>query len=185
MSHWHLRRAARWLKAGGVIAYPTEAVYGIGCDPHNLSAVTRLLHIKQRDWRKGLILVAADFAQLEPFLLPLCTDLQARVFSAWPGPVTWLLPARPQLSPLLRGTHNTLAVRVSAHPLVKDLCQTWQGALVSTSANLSRQTPAKTRRQVQQRLGQTLDWIVPGAVGGHSKPSEIREALSNRTVRAG
>ncbi len=185
MNDWHLRRAAHILRAGGVIAYPTEAVFGLGCDPYNSAAIAHLLHIKQRDWRKGLILVAADFVQLEPFLLPLPVEIKKRVFATWPGAVTWLLPVRPQVSPLLRGTHNSLAVRVSSHPVVADLCRVWGAPLVSTSANLSRQKPAITRLQVRRRLGALVDEIVPGAVGKNRKPSEIRDALSNRVLRAG
>jgi len=185
MSQWHLRRAANLLHAGGVIAYPTEAVFGLGCDPHNTNAITRLLLIKQRNWRKGLILVAADFAQLKPFVLPLSTEIEQRVFPTWPGAVTWLLPVRPEVSPLLRGTHNSLAVRISAHPLVAELCRTWDAPLVSTSANLSSQKPAITHLQVQRRLGSMIDMIVPGRVGENPKPSEIRDALTNRVLRAG
>lgn len=185
MNHWHLRRAAQILRAGGVIAYPTEAVFGLGCDPYNLDAVARVLDIKQRDWRKGLILVAADFAQVEPFVQPLSQEIEQRIFPTWPGAMTWLLPVRPTVSPLLRGTHNSLAVRVSSHPVVADLCRLWGAPLVSTSANLSQQKPAVTRLQVQQRLGGWVDDIVPGYVGQHRKPSEIRDALSNRVLRAG
>ncbi len=185
ISTWHLRRAARVLHAGGILAYPTEAVFGLGCDPRNPLALKRLLQIKQRAWDKGLILVAADVAQLEPFVLPLPHDIQATVLASWPGPVTWLLPARSSVSPLLRGTHHTLAVRVSAHPVVKALCRAWGHPLVSTSANLSHQPPAKTRWQVQQRLGSQIDGIVPGHVGSADKPSEIRDALSGRVMRAG
>jgi L-threonylcarbamoyladenylate synthase len=171
------------LKAGGIIAYPTEAVYGLGCDPLNETAVQRLLALKQRSWEKGLILIAADFAQLEPFLEPLTPKLEERVFAKWPGPVTWLLPAQTDVPYWLRGQSSKLAVRVTAHPEAVELCQQWGGALVSTSANLSGQAAAKTAIEVQQIFAKTIDYIVSGAVGERKRPSEIRDALTNTVLR--
>lgn len=178
-----MKQAVRSLKAGGIIAYPTEAVYGLGCDPLNEKAVLRLLALKQRRWEKGLILIAADFTQLEPFLEPLTPMLEKRVFADWPGPVTWLFPAQSNVPYWLRGQSSKLAVRVTAHPEAVALCQQWGGALVSTSANLSGQAAAKTAFEVQQIFGETIDYIVSGAVGKRERPSEIRDALTNTVLR--
>ncbi|MGB5495457.1 MAG: Sua5/YciO/YrdC/YwlC family protein, partial [Sedimenticolaceae bacterium] len=112
-----LQHAARVLRAGGVVAYPTEAVFGLGCDPLNRSAVLRLLAIKQRPMDKGLILIANRLEQLLPFLRPLDPKVEQRLQETWPGPVTWLLPAHPAAPRWLRGRHTKLAVRVTAHPL--------------------------------------------------------------------
>ena len=90
---WKLREAARCFHRGGLIAYPTEAVYGLGCDPLNRDAVERLLRLKNRAQGKGLILIAADFVQLLPFVRRLPPDFMQPVFDSWPGPATWLLPA--------------------------------------------------------------------------------------------
>lgn len=184
MNIWHLRKATRCLAQGGIIAYPTEAVYGFGCDPFNEKAVTKLLTIKQRSWQKGLILIACDYQQLEHYLEPLSPILQQRVFSTWPGPVTWLLPARPQIPYWLTGTSAQLAVRVTAHPQAADLCRSWGGALVSTSANLSTHPPAKTALQVRLQFSQRIDDVLPGKVGGRLQPTEIRDALTNTLLRA-
>lgn len=178
-----MKEAVRSLKAGGIIAYPTEAVYGLGCDPLNEKAVLRLLALKQRSWEKGLILIAADFAQLVPFLEPLTPILEKRVFAEWPGPVTWLLPAKSNVPYWLRGQSSKLAVRVTAHPEVVALCQQWGGALVSTSANLSGQPAAKTAVDVQNIFAPTIDYIVSGAVGERERPSEIRDAVTNTVLR--
>ena len=116
---WHLTQAVRCLEKGGIIAYPTEAVYGLGCDPLNTDAVERLLQLKQRNWRKGLILIASDFSQLQPYLRPLSPEIEKTVFSAWQTntAVTWLLPAQPDVPLQLRGLSDKLAVRVTRHPL--------------------------------------------------------------------
>lgn len=185
MSPFQLRTAVRLLRAGDVLAYPTEAVFGLGCDPLNEAAVQRVLAIKGRPVAKGLILIAADFADLEPFVKPLTAEQQARLNATWPGPVTWLLPVRPTTPAWLRGRHDTLAVRVTAHPVAAALCAAWGGALVSTSANLSGQPPARSALAVRRRLGRRVDRVVPGAVGGAARPSEIRDLRSGRVVRPG
>lgn len=183
MSPWHLRRACRHLWQGGVIAYPTEAVYGLGCDPLNPEAVERLLALKQRPMAKGLILIASDFEQLQPYLLPLSPELEGRVAGSWPGPVTWLLPARPEVPAWLRGEHTSLAVRVTAHPLAAELCRTFGGPVVSTSANISRRPPARSPLDVQRIFGDSLDYILHGPLGEQARPTEIRDGLSGRIVR--
>lgn len=185
MSEWHIKRAAESLRSGAVIAYPTEAVWGLGCDPLNGEAVTRLLEIKRRPLHKGLILIAAHARQLLPFIEPLTAALERKVMATWPGPVTWLLPARPDTPYWLRGAHSSIAVRVTAHPVASALCRRYGGALVSTSANRAGRPPARTYLQVRRRCGREVDYLVPGAVGARARPTEIRDALSGAVVRAG
>jgi L-threonylcarbamoyladenylate synthase len=183
MSPFHLKRAAGILSRGGVIAYPTEAVYGLGCDPSNETAVRRLLAIKGRPSSKGLILIASDFAQLQPLLQPLDDSQFSRLQATWPGPVTWLVPVRPSVPAWLCGHHSTLAVRVTAHPVAAALCRVWGRALVSTSANLAGRRPALTALAVRRQLGSQLDYILPGAVGGAKRPTEIRDLMSGCIIR--
>lgn len=171
------------LRNGGIVAYPTEAVYGLGCDPRNKQALLRLLEIKQRDPHKGLILIAASFDQLAPYLTALDDNTRARILPTWPGPATWLLPARDDVSPLLRGAHHTLAVRVTAHPLAAALCRAFGGALVSTSANRSTVPPARTAQQVRADLGANLDDILDGEVGPLANPTEIRDGATGTVLR--
>lgn len=185
MTPFQLREAVRVLRRGGLIAYPTEAVYGLGCAPLDADAVLRLLALKQRPPEKGLILVAADFAQLEPYLLPLDAVLERQVAASWPGPVTWLLPARPEVPRWLRGHHDSLAVRVSAHPLVHALCAAFGGPIVSTSANPAGQRPARDALTVQRLFGARVDRILHAPLGGLGRPTEIRDGRSGRIVRAG
>ncbi len=183
-SGFQLARARSVLRAGGVTAYPTEAVWGLGCDPFNPAAVERLIALKGRAAAKGLILVAADFAQLAELLAPLTEEQYRRVFASWPGPVTWLLPPAPAAPVWLRGSHPTLAVRVSAHPTVQALCRAFGGPLVSTSANPSGLRPARDPFTVRRYFGARIDRVVPGGLGGRERPSEIRD-LTGRVIRSG
>ena len=185
MNRLRLRAAARVAQAGGLIAYPTEAVYGLGCDPRNKAAVRRLLALKRRPMHKGLILIAADFAQLAPFLQPMTPADHARLAATWPGPYTWLIPARPDTPRWLRGCHETLAVRVTAHPLAAALCRACGHSLVSTSANISGRPPARTALAVRRQLGTAIDYLLPGPTGGAAQPTEICDLRSGRRVRSG
>ena len=177
-----LRLAARWVSSGGVIAYPTEAVFGLGCDPLNPNAVHRLLRIKRRAVDKGLILIAADFSQLLHFVEPLPDTLMRPVLATWPGPVTWLFPARPDTPDWLTGRHDTLAVRVTAHALAASLCRRC-GPLVSTSANQAGRHPARTPLEVRMRLPEPPDLILHAPLGGANRPSRILDARTGRALR--
>ena len=183
-SPYRLRLAARTLRAGGVIAYPTEAVFGLGCDPLNRDAVMRLLHIKQRPVAKGLILIASEFAQLRPYVQTPDAALQRRLEADWPGPVTWLLAARAETPRWLRGTHDSIAVRVTAHRGAAALCDAFGGALVSTSANLRARPPARSALQVRRRCP-GVDLILNGPTDGRRRPSEIRDARNGELIRPG
>lgn len=179
-----IRQAARLVRDGGVIAYPTEAVFGLGCNPQDSLAVARILALKRRSVRKGLIVVAADIDQLRDLLAPLPDEVEARLQASWPGPQTWLVPAARLCPPWLTGEHQTLAVRVSAHPVVQALCNESGMAIVSTSANRSGRQPARTTLACRMRLGADVDLVVPGLTGRQARPTSIRDALTGETVRA-
>ncbi len=185
MSWWHLKNAARILAGGGVVAYPTEGVFGLGCDPQNAAAVLRVLAIKDRPVEKGLILIASDRAQLSGYV---CPDpvMEQRIAATWPGPVTWLLPAGPLARPWLTGGGSLLAVRVSDHPVAAALCRTFGAPIVSTSANLSGRRAAKSALAVRKALrSRGLDYLVPGLTGKQSGPTEIRDGRSGVVLRSG
>ena len=173
------------LKSGGVIAYPTEAVWGLGCDPFDEAAVLRLLAIKQRPVEKGLILIAADLAQLQP-VLDLATVPEARlaeVLASWPGPNTWVLPSSASAPRWITGTHAGIAVRISAHPTVVALCRAFGGPLVSTSANLAGAPSAFNRDQLDPAVLALVDGTTEGETGGLDQPTPIRDALSGHVFR--
>lgn len=179
-----IRRAGAVIRAGGVIGYPTEAVWGLGCDPINVEAVARILVLKERPASMGFILIAADFGQLEPWLEPVAGEVRARVAATWPGPMTWVLPARAWVPDWLHGGRGSLAVRVTAHAQAAKLCRATGFAIVSTSANRSGRPPARSAVQVRSWFGDELDLILGGATCGLARPSEIRDALSGRPIRA-
>jgi L-threonylcarbamoyladenylate synthase len=173
------------LQADGVVAYPTEAVYGLGCDPLSACAVERLLALKGRPAHKGLLLVAAERAQLDPYVdwSALSAARLERVLSSWPGPVTWLLPASPHVPVWLRGEHATIAVRISANPPVRELCLAYGRALVSTSANRAGKPPARSALGVRRIFGKEIDAVLHGPVGGLRNPTEIRDGGTGEIVR--
>ncbi|MCX8048541.1 MAG: Sua5/YciO/YrdC/YwlC family protein [Methylohalobius sp.] len=175
-------QAVRWLAQGGIIAYPTEAVYGLGCDPLNEAAVRTILSLKRRPPEKGLILIAADLSQLLPFIQIPPKEILAKVLATWPGPVTWLLYAAPWVPPWLRGEHPTLAVRVTAHPIASALCREFGRPLVSTSANPSGRPPARSPQRVRSYFRLPL-LIVPGPVGGLARPTPILDPYSDQRLR--
>lgn len=183
VSQWRLLRAARLLRQGGVLAYPTEAVWGLGCDPASRQAVERLLAMKQRAVSQGLILIAGSMAQLEPLLRDLSPSQRDELEASWPGPVTWLIPHHGRVPHWISGHHATVAVRLTAHPVAAELCRTFGGMLVSTSANPHRRPPARDRLQLLRYFGTELDEILPGALGGAARPSQIRDLASGRRIR--
>lgn len=179
-------RAVHTLATGGVIAYPTEAVWGLGCDPFNAAAVDRLLALKRRPAHKGLILVAADLAQIAPLLDSLPADQRAQLERTWPGPVTWLIPDPHHWIPAnVKGDFTSVAVRVSAHPVVHCLCRAWGGPLVSTSANRAGQPPFRSEWALRRHTLLQPDLIVPGQTQHLNKPTEIRDLPTGRIMRAG
>jgi len=185
MHPWQLRWAAQIVRHGGIIAYPTESVYGLGCDPLDPAAVQRLLELKGRSLEKGFILIAASLEQIAPYLAPLGGAALQRLRASWPGPVTWLLPARAGVPDWLCGAHDTLAVRVTAHPLAAALCRELGHPLISTSANRAGQRPARNALRVRCLFDQRLDYILHGPTGGLGRPTEIRDLRSGRVVRRG
>lgn len=173
------------LHQGEVIAYPTEAVYGLGCDPDQPAAVQQILNIKQRSIHKGLIIVAANYQQIRPYidesqLTP--TQLQT-ARSYWPGPYTLVMPTLPSTPHWLTGDFTSIAVRVSAHPIVQRLCLTFGKPLVSTSANLSGQAAIRDPHLLEQQLGDKVAHIVAGDLDAHAQPSTIIDAISGKKYR--
>ena len=184
MGQLDLQSACDHLIQGHVIAYPTEAVWGLGCDPYNHGAVKRIFAIKQRSPEKGLILVAASMEQLKPLLDPLSESQLKQLRSTWPGPITWLIPDSKKLIPgWIKGSHDSVAVRVSAHPLIRALCTQFENPLVSTSANLSGEPTLREPQELQQKFAGKVDFIVKGELGTGIAPSEIRDLCTGQLIR--
>ncbi len=181
-----VQRAVVALNNKEVIAYPTEAVFGVGCDPDSEEAVMSLLALKQRPVDKGLILIAASFEQLKPYIddSMLTDEQRATVFARWPGPVTFVFPAKSTTPDWLTGRFSSLAVRVTDHPVVIALCEAYGKPLVSTSANLTGQPPCRTTAEVLAQFGDNFP-VVDATTGGRLNPSEILDALTGERFRQG
>lgn len=178
-----LRNTVACLERGGVIAYPTEGVWGLGADPWNEAACQRILQLKRRPWQKGLILVASDFDQLSAFVDVPSVQAHEKALGTWPGPNTWIYPKHSLAPDWISGEHDSIAVRVSAHPVVRALCESFGGAVVSTSANPAGRDPAMSATQVRLYFGAQIDALMPGALGALNAPTTIRDLRSGHTLR--
>jgi L-threonylcarbamoyladenylate synthase len=185
---WHLQRAVRRLRQGGLVLHPTVGVWGLACDPQCAAAVADLLRLKDRPVDKGLILVGASSEAFAPELDALPALDRARVQRSWPGPVTWVLPSE-RFPEWITGGRPTVALRVPGHDGCRALCQAFGGPLVSTSANRSDQPPAGNRWQARawlsrlRRSGESvLPWWLPGETLGRRSPSDIC-TLEGRALR--
>lgn len=176
-----LTRAARAIQKGGVVAYATEYCFGLGCDPMNRAAVLRLLRLKRRPVKKGLIVLAADIDQLAPYV----GVIPDAVAATWPGPHTWLLAPRDGVPGWITGEHARIAVRVTAHERAAALCRAAGMAIISTSANRGGGRPIRTDREVARQFRDEVDVILSGQVGDAPAPTPIRDGVSGVLVRPG
>ncbi|TDK27198.1 tRNA threonylcarbamoyladenosine biosynthesis protein RimN [Luteimonas aestuarii] len=173
------------LRNGGIIAYPTEGVWGLGCDPFDEAATLRLLALKQREVDKGLILIAASPGQLDGLVdwdaLP--ASRRTAVLATWPGPQTWVVPATEHVPAWISGGRDSVAVRVTAHADVVALCNAYGGALVSTSANVSTQPAPRVRAELDPRIIEGVDAVLDGETSGLAQATSIRDARDDQTIR--
>ena len=183
-SQWHINNAVLAVRQEGVIAYPTEAVWGLGSDPWSLSAVQQIWRLKQRPWHKGLIMVASRWQHIQPLIAHCDEEQVQRLNNTWPGPYTWLLPDPDNWVPdWIKGQHQSAAVRISAHPLIGQLCDALGGPIVSTSANPATVAPARTRLKVRQYFGEQLDYVLPGQLGASNQPTQVKDLLTDQIIR--
>jgi len=178
----HSRKACALLERGGVIAYPTEGVYGIGCLPHYNPSVQRVINIKGRPSDAGLILIAADISLLQEWIAPTAQERE-NLLKAVDYPTTWIVSAQPSARGLLTGERETIAVRITTHPVAAELSWLTGSALVSTSANRTGKRPTKTALTARLRLGKAVDYVISGALGNWPGASEIRIAANNQVLR--
>lgn len=178
-----IETAAATIKAGGLLAYPTEAVLGLGCDPFNQAAVERLLALKNRPVAKGLILIAADWQQLRELLQPVTGQQLQQMQATWPGATTWLVPSSASAPTWITGRFESLAVRIPGHPIAREICAAVGGPIVSTSANFSGDEAARTVANLPKRLVEKVNYVFPRDAGGAAAPSQIIDLLTGAVVR--
>ncbi len=177
-----IQQAQAIIQKGGIIAYPTEAVYGLGCDPFNEIAIERLLQLKGRPRSKGLIIIGAHWQQLEPLTQAIPQERLATIMASWPGPHTWIFPASEKVPAWISGEFDSIALRVTAHPIARALCE--NAPLVSTSANPLNQTPACNTVTLKTYFPQGIDLVIAGLLGDSVQPTTIRHAITGDVVRA-
>ena len=175
--------AAELLRDGGVLAYPTEAVFGLGCDPDNRAAFENIFALKRRPPERGVLLIAADFSQIADWIDAPRAAI-ARAQATWPGPHTWIFPRSPRVPEWIAGGHDGIALRVTAHAIAAALCEAFGGPIVSTSANRHGEAPARSADQARAIFGEELDGIMNGATGGLSGPTPIADALTGAIIRS-
>ncbi|MBD2857582.1 Sua5/YciO/YrdC/YwlC family protein [Spongiibacter sp. KMU-158] len=182
-SHYRLHTAATVLKNGGVVSHPTEAVWGLACLPDNRKAVEKIWELKSRDPAKGVLLICDDVRRLAPLLDGLPEDVRNTLAASWPGPNTWVIPDQQWAPVWVRGIHQSVAVRVTDHPLAAALCKAANSCLVSTSANPAGREPARTQHEAQAYFAKGVDYYLSGACGDLGQPTTIRDALSGKILR--
>lgn len=167
---------------GGLIAYATASCFGIGCDPRNKRAVQKLLRVKRRPQKKGLILIGNNFADLRPFVKTLSAAQQKIAEEKWPGPHTWLMAASRRTSRLIRGRHAQVALRADAHPEAREVCKLLGMAITSSSLNRAGRVPVRTYREARRQFGESV-LVLPGRTGSDKSPSTIQDFETGRLIR--
>ena len=175
-------QAVKVLKEGGIVLYPTEGVYGLGCDPFNETAVLRLLKIKKRDVSKGLILIAASWDQVKD-LVKIDLTKRSIIKSNDSVPTTWVFPSTKETPRWITGKFRSIAIRVTKHPEVKKICQKFGGPIVSTSANITKQLAIKKLTQVDKKILNSVDYILLGKIGVLGKPTQICNIRTGKIIR--
>ncbi len=182
ISRWKIMQATQVLQQGGVIIYPTESIFGIGCDATNLTAVDRLLNLKQRSFDKGLILLVSDISQVQHYIQPLTAPQLAQINAPQTRATSWLLPAQKHVSPLIKGVHPKLAVRITRHPVAKALCQQLGNPIVSTSCNKSGKPVSTNAANCRIHWLHQVDHFIAGECGGQAA-SQIIDLESGKLIR--
>ena len=177
-----LARAVNIIKTQGVIAYPTEGVWGLGCDPFSQRAVDKLLNIKKRSVDQGLLLVATHIGQFDPFLEGLERKYYEELDRAWPGPTSYLVPDNGFAPRWVVGAHQTLGLRISDHPVIKALCSL-TGPLVSTSANITGSPPMKSAEEIKELFSEEIDYVLFGELGKLGRPTKIKNIVTGEILR--
>ena len=177
-----LQKVKAHLKSGGIIAYPTESCYGLGCDPFNYKAINTLIKLKRRKKDKGLILIAGKFKQLGTIIQPLTKEQFKKTKQYWPGVYSLIMDTQPNVMYNLTGKHKTIAVRLTLHKNVIQLCNFVNSAIVSTSANKTNMKTIKTYRECSRQFGTSV-LVLPSITNFVKKPSTIIDLKTNKILR--
>ena len=172
------------VKVGAVFAYPTEAVYGLGCNINNKDAIKKILKIKKREVSKGLIIISDNLEKVRELI----DDNYFKLFvenNSDAIPTTWLCPASNNVLPEITGSNKKVGVRITKHEVSRTLCKFLEFPIVSTSANISGQEPITNFSDCVSFFGEKVDYIIEGNIGENKKPSRIIDLLSKEILREG
>ena len=168
---------------GKIVAYPTESVFGIGCDPENEKSINKIIAIKNRSKQKGLIIIADEVKKLSKFIHKDYLDLFIKKSDIESKPTTWIVPSSKHVLNLVKGEDSSVALRITQHPIASRICKYSNKAIISTSANISNKTPAKNSNEILMQFGEEIDIIVDGRVGDSIKPTQIVDLITNKVIR--
>lgn len=174
--------AARVLRDGGVVAHPTESVYGLAVDPFSETALRRLFTVKGRPETNPVLVIISSPVQLAGLVDSLTPEAEALMARFWPGPLSLVLPRAKGIPDALTAGSELVCVRCSSHPMARALCDAFGGPITSTSANLSGQPPANTI------AGAMLPGVDVGIHGGTlppAAPSTIYNPATGQVLRLG
>lgn len=180
-SDFSIRHAAHVIRSGGIIAYPTDTIYGLGCDPFNATSVARLNIIKQRALGKQFILLCGDIDQIRPLVF--LNKAQENTITRNNEPISWVVDAKPSAPSWLCSDDHTLTIRISRQSDVQRLCQALGHAIISTSANLSTKKPAQNALQLHKYFHFSVDKILTSNKNLNTKPSKIIRLCDNHVIR--
>lgn len=178
----NINKAAHIIKNGGLIAYPTETVYGLGADPHNVDAIAKIFSTKGREENKGIILLIRDQSDLPTLVETVTPTAQTLIDAFWPGPLTLIFKALPSLPSALTGGLDTIALRHSSSPITTQLLNALRTPITSTSANRSGTPPCTSAHDVQNTLGDHLDFILDGGTSPDTLPSTLVDVSTNQAI---
>ena len=180
-SDFLIRHAAHVIRYGGIIAYPTDTIYGLGCDPYNADAVASINDIKQRPRNKQFILLAGHTDQVAP-LVELDKDQQHKITRA-SEPTSWVIEARPSAPGWLISEQGTITIRISQQHDVQRLCQALGQAIISTSANPSGKPPARNSLELHKYFHHSVDVILASHKMLAASPSKVVRLCDNHVIR--
>jgi len=175
-------RLNRFIRQGGIIAYPTESCFGLGCDPRNRKAINKIIKLKKRSLNKNFILIGSSIKQFNYFLNPLDNSTSTNLFSKWPGPHTWLMTANNRCPNWLK-SNSKIALRISSFSSCQLLTKSLDMAITSSSLNLTGKIPLKNYRDVCRFLPKQVK-LIKGRVGKSKRPSVIQDFKTKKIIRS-
>lgn len=177
-----IARATEVIVGGGVIGYPTDTVYGLGCSVNHQAAIQRIYELKKRDITKPLNLIIADVEQLHGLVLEISPTAQRLIQAFWPGPLTLIFKAAPSLNQALLGHGNTVGIRIPDSRICLELLRQSGAAIISTSANLSGGPEPITAEEVIESFATKIDLVIDSGPSPGTVPSTVVDTTGSQPI---